>query len=360
MTWIARTVFGGIIGIGVGVVFWNWQFGRPVLKKDQQVVIDLPTGSSVRTLARTLNEQEVAWRLKTRLAAWWYLGGGKTLKAGRYVLEGPMSWEEMFNKLHKGEVVPSSITFIEGKRWRDIRSQLKKNEWVADVDFLTHSEAAIVQVIHESLIEKKKEWVCPPDVLEGCLMPDTYALQPGTSSVDLLVRAYIAMDLAVRKAWLSRDLDLPLLSPYEMLILASIVEKETALDEDRPRVARVFINRLKRGMRLQSDPTVIYGAANYEGNITRAHLRTDHPYNTYTRGGLTPTPIAMPGRASLNAVAHPEPGKWLYFVASSKGRSVFSENLSDHNDAVRKYQLMPARKKIEPPEAFAVLPRVHE
>jgi UPF0755 protein len=169
------------------------------------------------------------------------------------------------------------------------------------------------------------------------------------------------MDTAVQKAWQERDKDLPLLSPYEMLILASLVEKETGAAEDRGRIARVFINRLSRGMRLQTDPSVIYGIPNFDGNLTRAHLHTDHPYNTYTRSGLTPTPISSVSKAALEAVAHPPVGTWLYFVASSQGRSVFSENLADHNEAVYRYQIAPARKtrRIESPAELSAIPRVH-
>ena len=161
-----------------------------------------------------------------------------------------------------------SITFVEGKRWRDFRELLKKNEHISDPEFLNQSEAHIANTLRRG----KADWVCPPNILEGCLMPDTYALYSGISVHEVLSRAYVRYDSIVRSIWRTRDADVPLRSPYEMVILASMVEKESAHDEDRGRIARVFMNRLRQGMRLQSDPTVIYGIQNFNGNLTREHL----------------------------------------------------------------------------------------
>lgn len=350
MTWLAKTFFVGIVGSAALGTLLYWQFQQPVIEEGQSAMVDLPSGGGIRTVARALSDQEIAFRWKTRLAGWWYLRQGETLKSGHYSLQGPLLWGQLFAKLTKGEAGSMTITFIEGKRWRDFKEQIKKSEYVVDPEWSDQSEGVIAEILRAN----RRDWVCPPRMLEGCLMPDTYALYSGISSEEILSKAYVNFDAVVRAAWRERDADLPLRSPYEMAILASIVEKETGHDEDRGRVARVFINRLRRGMRLQSDPTVIYGIQSFNGNLTREHLRSDHPFNTYTRTGLTPTPIAAAGRAALQAVAHPTPGRWLYFVARADGTTAFSENLGDHNDAVWRYQVAPAQAIKQ-----MGLPRVH-
>jgi UPF0755 protein len=174
---------------------------------------------------------------------------------------------------------------------------------------------------------------------EGLFFPDTYLFHKGSSDLDVLRRAYKAMQLRLAAAWERRDTTVPLKTPYELLILASIVEKETGLPADRPQVAAVFANRLRRGMLLQTDPTVIYGLGErFDGNLRKVDLQTDTPWNTYTRAGLPPTPIAMPGLASLQAAATPPPSDKLYFVARGDGSSVFSASLDQHNNAVNKFQ----------------------
>jgi UPF0755 protein len=175
---------------------------------------------------------------------------------------------------------------------------------------------------------------------EGWLFPDTYRFAPGIADADLLKRAHAAMKRRLAEAWEGRDPALPLKSPYEALILASIVEKETGAASERPLVASVFVNRMRRGMRLQTDPTVIYGIGEkFDGNIRKRDLTTDTPYNTYTRDGLPPTPIAMPGAASLRAVSRPAESDFLYFVGKGDGTHQFSRTLEEHNRAVAKYQL---------------------
>lgn len=329
------------------------QFQQPVLEEDQRIVVDLPAGGGVRTVARALSDQGVAHRWQTRLAGWWYLKEGGTLKTGRYILQGPMAWGQLFAKLTKGEAESMTVTLVEGRRWNDFKAQLRKNEYLLDTDWLNQPEAMIAGVLRG----RQHDWVCPPDILEGCLMPDTYALYSGMPVEEVLSKAYSRFDSVVRSVWLDRDANLPIRSPYEMVVLASIVEKETGQDADRGRIARVFMNRLRRGMRLQSDPTVIYGVHNFNGNLTREHLRTDHSYNTYTRVGLPPTPIAAVGRAALEAVAHPTPGRWLYFVARPDKTTAFSETLTDHNNAVWRYQIAPAQQNRQ--QQVADLPRVH-
>jgi len=174
---------------------------------------------------------------------------------------------------------------------------------------------------------------------EGLFFPDTYAFASGSSDLAIFRQAYQAMQQHLQGAWAAREPDLPLQSPYQALILASIVEKETGAASDRPMIAGVFVNRLRRGMRLQTDPTVIYGVGqNFDGNLRKKDLLTDHPYNTYTRGGLTPTPIALPGSDALQAALHPAQTDALYFVARGDGSSHFSSSLTEHNQAVNQYQ----------------------
>ncbi len=175
---------------------------------------------------------------------------------------------------------------------------------------------------------------------EGRFYPDTYYVSRGVTDAELLTRAYKAMENILQQEWQQRAEDLPYKTPYEALIMASIVEKESAIAEERPLIAGLFANRLKKGMRLQTDPTVIYGIENYDGNIRYRDLRKDTPYNTYTRKGLPPTPIALPGREAIHATLHPAKTEYLYFVAFSdgSGRHVFSTNLEDHEKAVDKYQ----------------------
>jgi UPF0755 protein len=180
-----------------------------------------------------------------------------------------------------------------------------------------------------------------PDVEpEGRFLPETYAFVKREPDLEVLRRAYQAMERELARAWPERDASLKLDGPGQALILASIVEKETGRAEERPRIAGVFVRRLELGMKLQTDPTVIYGlGAAFDGNLTREHLERDTPYNTYTRAGLPPTPIALPGKEALAAVLHPEPGKALYFVAKGDGSHAFSDTLSEHNAAVARYQL---------------------
>ena len=180
----------------------------------------------------------------------------------------------------------------------------------------------------------------PDEHPEGRFLPETYQFPRGSTDLEFLRRAYLGMEQALAEAWERRAKDLPLDSPYEALILASIVEKETGLASERARIAGVFVRRLKRGMRLQTDPTVIYGLGEgFDGNLRRKDLRTDTAYNTYTRQGLPPTPICLPGLDAIEAVLHPDEGNSLYFVARGDGSHEFSDTLKAHNRAVRKYQL---------------------
>ena len=254
-------------------------------------------------------------------------GKARSIQAGTYRLDKPITPLEIIDKLARGDVVFLEMLFVEGTTLR---------QWLAAL-------AAHPQVKH-TLADKSdadlRSLLGAEQPLEGWLFPSTYRFAPGTADVDVLKRAHAAMKKRVADAWASRDPATPLKTPYEALILASIVEKETGLAAERPLVASVFLNRLKRPMRLQTDPTVIYGMGErFDGNIRKKDLSADTPWNTYTRDGLPPTPIAMPGAASLRAVVNPAQSDYLYFVSRGDGSHEFSRSLEEHNRAVAKYQL---------------------
>ena len=225
------------------------------------------------------------------------------------------------------------ITLVEGWTWRQFREAMNKSA------FLKHDSAALDD--EELMSHLGKAGMAP----EGRFYPDTYMVGKGSSDLHVLQRAAQAMDRQLSLAWAQRDMGLPLKNADEALVLASIVEKETGRISDRPMIASVFINRLRIDMPLQTDPTVIYGMfERFDGNLRRVDLQTDHPWNTYTRKGLPPTPIAMPGKGALTAALHPATSQALYFVARGDGSSQFSTNLADHNAAVNKYQRSPSAK----------------
>ncbi len=255
-------------------------------------------------------------------------GAHTRVRAGRYELESGASAWELLQKITSGDVTLSGITFVEGWTLRQWRAAI-----AASPDI--RPEAAPL-----GEAELAKALGVESGSLEGRLFPDTYLFTRGSSERALLARALRAMDRHLEREWAARAPALPLRSPYEALVLASIIEKETGSAADRERISGVFHNRLRIGMRLQTDPTVIYGLGEaFDGDLRRRDLLTDTPFNTYTRNGLPPTPIAMPGLASLRAALHPQTTRALYFVARGDGASEFSETLADHNRAVRRYQL---------------------
>lgn len=286
------------------------------------VLFELDPGATGTGIVRQLTEMGLTtpgweWRLLMRLEPRLY-------KAGEYRLEAGWGPRSVLDKLSSGEVVQYRFTLVEGWTYLQLLAALKEQ------DKLDH----VVESGPESGLEVigATPGAGHP---EGWFLPETYLFTRGDSDRDLLVRAHRAMREALAEAWESRDTGLPLETPYELLILASIIEKETAIDEERSQVAGVFVRRLNRRMRLQTDPTVIYGMGEtFDGDIRRRDLTTDTPYNTYTRHGLPPTPIAMPGRASLMAAARPAAGDALYFVADGKGGHTFSATLEEHQAAV--------------------------
>jgi UPF0755 protein len=262
------------------------------------------------------------------LYAWFRLSGeGQRIKAGSYELERGITPRRLLDKLSRGEESLRAVTLVEGWNWRQVRAALARAEQLRP-DAAKLSDADL-------MAQLGRPGVSP----EGRFFPDTYTYSRGSSDVKVLQRALRAMDKRLAQAWAVRSPQSVLKTPEEALILASIVEKETGRAADRTLIASVFQNRLRIGMPLQTDPTVIYGLGeSFDGNLRRVHLQTDSPYNTYLRPGLPPTPIAMPGKASLLAAVQPAPGKAVYFVARGDGTSHFSETLDEHNRAVNKFQ----------------------
>jgi UPF0755 protein len=256
------------------------------------------------------------------------LGKEKSLKAGHYQLDRAVSIRQLADMISEGDVVLKSVTVIEGWTFKQMRTALNQHPDVQhDTTPLSDTQIlARLEVNHSSA--------------EGLFFPDTYHFSSGMSDLAIFRQAHQLMKDQLERAWEQRVQDLPLKNPYQALILASIVEKETGLAAERPLIAAVFINRLKRGMMLQTDPTVIYGlGVAFDGNLRRKDLVMDGPYNTYTRAGLPPTPICLPGGESLYAALHPAPSQALYFVSKGDGSHYFSETLSEHGQAVNRYQL---------------------
>ena len=314
--------------------FWAWQryevfADTPLagLQAGDSVVIErgdsLPAVVSRLRRAGVHEGSEYEWRLLAR-----QLGAASRLHVGEYALVPGISPRELLVAMRQGDIIQYRFTLVEGWNIRELRAALGK------VDTLRHETAGLDAAALMRALGHAGEHP------EGRFLPETYLYSRGDSDLDLLRRAYVAMEKALAAAWEQRDPDTGLKTPYEMLIMASIVEKETGIASERPQIAGLFERRLKIGMRLQTDPTVIYGIGeDYDGNIRRSHLTTDTPYNTYTRSGLPPTPIAMPGVGALDAVAHPAPGSALYFVAigDGSGRHLFGDSLAEHNANVRKY-----------------------
>ena len=305
----------------------NWFTTRHLPMRSDPTMFSIPAGASLRTAAQVIESAGIdlpAWQLEILGRA---MGRSAKIKAGSYEVKEGITALALLDKLTRGDVTQGELLLAEGKTFRQFRTLLNEHPDL-DHDTLKLSDAKIL-----SLLGAKEAHP------EGLFFPDTYLFNKGSSDIDVLRRAYKAMQPKLAAAWERRETTLPVKTPYELLILASIVEKETGLPADRPQVAAVFVNRLRRGMLLQTDPTVIYGLGErFDGNLRKVDLQTDTPWNTYTRAGLPPTPIAMPGLASLQTAAKPPPSDMLYFVARGDGSSEFSATLDEHNSAVARYQ----------------------
>lgn len=255
------------------------------------------------------------------------LGKGSVIKPGSYRLMPGTTPLGLVDMLVKGSTIKESLTIIEGWTFAQMRAELARQQW------LKHDSAGLSL---DQLLDKVAPGFPHP---EGIFYPDTYVFERGSSDLQVYQQAHQQLMKKLKQAWDARAAELPYDNPYDALIMASIVEKETGKAQERTRIASVFINRLRRGMLLQTDPTVIYGMGDrFDGNLRKQDLLTDTPYNTYLRPGLPPTPIALPGRAAIEAAMNPAQGKDLYFVARGDGSSEFSDNLDDHNRAVNRFQ----------------------
>ena len=306
---------------------WLWWIDSPVHLSEPTVDFRIVPGSSLRAATRQMNEAGVAvepelFALLARLR-----GSAAGIKAGSYSVNRGITPELLLAKLARGDVSQVEIALVEGLTFRQWRARMDRHPDLRhDTAGLSDSEIALKLGLDGMPIE-------------GWLLPDTYLFDKQSSDLELMARAHRAMRKRLDEAWAGRAAGLPYRSPYEALIMASIVEKETGRADDRPLVAAVFVNRLRRGMLLQTDPTVIYGIGDsFDGNLRKRDLQTDTPYNTYTRAGLPPSPIAMPGPAALLAALNPGDSSALYFVARGDGSSQFSHTLDEHNRAVNKYQ----------------------
>lgn len=329
MRWIVAVLLAAIaVAAWAAHASWRAYLDEPINAGDQTVRYEVAAGTSLGAVALDLHAR--GWLRKPNWFVWYARSRGDEgrIRAGEYAIPAGTTPAGLLDLLVAGAVIQHSFTIIEGFTFADIRAQLATNanigQTIAGLD-----DGSVMAALGQ-----------PGTAAEGQFLPETYHFTRGARDLDLLRRAHALMQETLTRLWSERDPDSPVKTPYEALILASIIEKETSLDSERPQVAGVFTRRLQRGMRLQSDPTVIYGlGANYDGDIKRRDLTGDTPYNTYTRAGLPPTPIAMPGVASIAAALHPAPGSTLYFVATGDpdGSHYFSETIDEHNRAVQRY-----------------------
>jgi len=311
--------------VGAGGLAWYGK--QPLRIEPLPKTVNVMPGTHLKSLSVMLEREGVVGNASVFWLLGRVLGKGGALKAGVYTLDQPLTPLALYAKIERGEVSQALVQFIEGWNWREVRAILAAQPLLKN-DSADMSDAELMQAIGAE-----------ESYPEGLLFPDTYFYAPHTSDLDVLRRAYRLQHDKLLAAWEARAPGLPYRTPYEALIMASIVEKETGAAFERPKIAGVFLNRLRLGMRLQTDPTVIYGLGErFDGNLRKADLQRDTPYNTYTRAGLPPTPIAMPSEAAIQAALNPAKTDALYFVARGDGTHIFSSNLEAHNRAVNRYQ----------------------
>ena len=321
-----------------GVGFWGYQklisFVHTPVNVTQDQLLTIERGTTGSKLAALLEQENILehadllpWLLKLQPQL-------NKVKAGTYSLTGVKTLQDLLDMINSGKEAQFSVKFIEGKTFKEWRKNLENAPHLKQT-LQGKTDKEIMALLDIPAVAKAVyEW----NNMEGWLYPDTYNYTPNSTDLELLKRSTTRLQKALDKAWNERDENLPLADPYQMLILASIVEKETGIAEERPQVASVFINRLKANMKLQTDPTVIYGMGeSYTGNIRKKDLETITPYNTYMIEGLPPTPIAMVSESALQAVAHPAKTDFYYFVADGSGGHKFTRNLNEHNKAVQEY-----------------------
>jgi peptidoglycan lytic transglycosylase G len=328
-----RVLLLAVLLAAAGALLYGWydfsRFSRtPLHVTTQGDSIDVARGTSFRNIVGELRQRGLT---SADPLYWWLLAeqmrvAGK-LHAGEYALEAGITPRQLLANMATDKVLQRNLTIVDGWTFAQLREALAKAEKL-EHDSVTLDDASIMQKIGAA-----------GEAPEGRFLPETYAYVKGDTDLDVLKRAHVAMAKTLDAMWPARDKDLPLATPYDALILASIVEKETGRADERPRIAGVFVRRLQDHMLLQTDPSVIYGmGTGYNGTIHKVDLTTDTPYNTYTRPGLPPTPIALPGKPALLAALHPAPGNELYFVARGDGGHVFASTLEEHNRNVDCYQ----------------------
>lgn len=317
---LLAAVAGGVM------IYQHVQEPLPLAAEGQRFTVE--SGDSLSAVARRLESEGVIVRadVLNALARYWRMDAN--LRPGEYELKPPLTYQTLLSRLSSGDVVSYRVTLPEGRTLTQSLARLHEQE------VLRHTLSGVDDPWFDTLPELKQ---ANP---EGWFFPDTYQYIRGDSDKDILRRAYQKMRDVLALQWKERAPDLPYRTPYEALVMASIIERETGVGSERGEIAGVFVRRLNKKMRLQTDPTVIYGLADFDGNLRRSHLKDDsNPYNTYRHHGLPPTPIALPGEAAIYAALHPKEGRTLYFVAKGDGSHQFSETLAEHQAAVRRYQL---------------------
>ncbi len=324
---IKKLMVLGLLGFAALAAWMAWFSLRPLALPATPFEFTIAPGASLKKLAVQLEEagvlhDELRFRLLGRV-----MGYASRIQAGTYSLDKPLTPLELLGKIVRGEVTQGAVLFVEGWNIREVRQELARNPQL---------EHRLVDMTDADLLVAIGAEEGHP---EGLFFPDTYYFSPHSPDIEVLRRAYQLQRQKLLAAWETRAPGLPYKTPYEALIMASIIEKETGAPEERPLIAAVFVNRLNKRMRLQTDPTVIYGlGTKFDGNLRKADLLRDTPYNTYTRAGLPPTPIAMPGEEAIRAALNPADSKALYFVARGDGTHVFSSTLEEHNRAVNRFQ----------------------
>ena len=325
--WISLVLLAGIAVSGMGLAARWYVFERPLPFNSDRVELRVAPGSSVRSIAQAAQGAGMELNADAMVAAARFTGTAQSLRAGRYAIERGITLAGLLAKLRAGDVIRERLTVVEGITFRELRALL-----AAQAQLKQDS----ARMLAEELLKAIGAGEAHP---EGLFAPETYVYDPGASDLDIYRQAYRAQMKLLQDAWAGRKPDLPYASAYGALIMASIIEKETGQASERAMIAGVFVNRLRLNMLLQTDPSVIYGIGpSFDGNLRKRDLLADGPYNSYTRPGLPPTPIALPGRASIEAAFKPANTSALYFVSRGDGTSHFSATLAEHNRAVDAYQ----------------------
>jgi UPF0755 protein len=330
---LLKTLLTFVVLLAAGLAgYAAWFLGSPVRIGEYPVEIEIPRGAGFRIALDQLEKAGVGLRRREFELLARVLGKERQVKAGSYEISQPVTPLQLLDKLTRGDVTQAEVRLIEGWTFAQFRAALDA------APFLRHDTAGLSDA---QILERLRAAETHP---EGLFFPDTYLFGKGSSDLAVLRRSYRAMARHLKQEWEGRDPAVPYRSPYDALVMASIIEKETGLAGERDLIGGVLANRLRIGMRLQVDPTVIYGlGASFDGNLKRNHLTEDGPYNTYTRAGLPPSPIAMPGLASIRAAMRPGKTDAMYYVSRKDGSSHFSRTLEEHNRAVARYQLRGGR-----------------